>query len=302
MVGMTPRLQQTGSQSAAAPHPWVSPPQIKTLIVAVDGSGRAEQMAQSLLHLPHFANLNLMLVHVVKPQITSTMVAAHWQQAEDLLAAAQASFANPDRIQTRLMEGDPKIVLNQLAQREPDPLLILGTSQHHRFVAIFENSISQFLFQTAQCPMLMVRDDLYLKRIQRIMVALNPSAASQAALQLAIQIAQGIQGAQIQLARVQLDTVGTTHDPVIDQAIRQLSRHHLAYQVLHAVGNPGAEIARLSSESNADLLLMGSPDRRPRFARGLPDLDRLFGSSTSDYLRQHSACPVLMVRSQSNLD
>jgi nucleotide-binding universal stress UspA family protein len=45
------------------------------------------------------------------------------------------------------------------------------------------------------------------------------------------------------------------------------------------------------------LLILGSPDRRPSIAKGLPDLDRLLGTSVSDYVRVYANCPVLMARS-----
>jgi len=45
-----------------------------------------------------------------------------------------------------------------------------------------------------------------------------------------------------------------------------------------------------------DLLFLGSPDRRPSVAKSLPDLDRLLGSSLSDYVRVNANCPVLLAR------
>jgi nucleotide-binding universal stress UspA family protein len=50
---------------------------------------------------------------------------------------------------------------------------------------------------------------------------------------------------------------------------------------------------------NVDLLLLGSPDRRPSIAKGIPDLDRLLGESLSDYVRVYAPCPVLMTRISS---
>ena len=46
----------------------------------------------------------------------------------------------------------------------------------------------------------------------------------------------------------------------------------------------------------ADLLVIASQDRRPVVARGLVDIDRLLGSSVSDYIRVHAPAPVLLVR------
>jgi nucleotide-binding universal stress UspA family protein len=42
--------------------------------------------------------------------------------------------------------------------------------------------------------------------------------------------------------------------------------------------------------------MVGSPDRRPSIARSLPDLDRLLGSSVSDYVRVNATVPVLLTR------
>jgi nucleotide-binding universal stress UspA family protein len=49
---------------------------------------------------------------------------------------------------------------------------------------------------------------------------------------------------------------------------------------------------------NVDLLMLGSPERRPTVARALPDLDRLLGQSLSDYVRVYANCPVMLVRSE----
>ncbi len=45
-----------------------------------------------------------------------------------------------------------------------------------------------------------------------------------------------------------------------------------------------------------DLLILGSPDRRPSSAKNLVDIDKLLGNSLSDYVRVYSNCPVLLVR------
>jgi nucleotide-binding universal stress UspA family protein len=52
----------------------------------------------------------------------------------------------------------------------------------------------------------------------------------------------------------------------------------------------------MTEEFNVDLLLLGSPDRRPSIAKTFVDLDRLLGSSLSDYVRVNSSCPVLLAR------
>ena len=60
-------------------------------------------------------------------------------------------------------------------------------------------------------------------------------------------------------------------------------------------GNPAQEICAAVEDGNSDLLVLASPDRRPSVARNLVDLDKLLGSSISDYVRVKAPCPVLLV-------
>jgi nucleotide-binding universal stress UspA family protein len=73
----------------------------------------------------------------------------------------------------------------------------------------------------------------------------------------------------------------------------------VTYKCAIASGNPGKEICAIADEYNVDLLMLGSPDRRPSIAKTLPDLDRLLGNSVSDYVRVHAPCPILLTRSAS---
>jgi len=68
------------------------------------------------------------------------------------------------------------------------------------------------------------------------------------------------------------------------------------YRCINSSGKAGQEICRLAEEMNVDLLILGSPDRRPSIAKTLPDLDRLLGGSLSDYVRVYANCPVLLAR------
>jgi len=43
-------------------------------------------------------------------------------------------------------------------------------------------------------------------------------------------------------------------------------------------------------------VVIASQDRRPLVAKALVDLDRLLGSSVSDYIRVHAPAPVMLVR------
>ncbi len=279
-------------------------PCFENIIAAIDGSGPTEQMVHTLLSLPAFAQCHVTLLHAVPSQTSAEDMRAEWQKGQELLAKTLQSFpAQPGvKISTQLVEGDPKVVVLQVAESLPDPLIVMGSRGRSRIVAILQNSVSQYVFQLSSCPMLLVKDDAYIKQPNRIMVAINNSSSAQEALSTAIELVTGIQGTQIFLARVQLDADAQGRDEVLDRAIATLKNRQIGHQVFTAVGDPGTEIVRLAEESKADLLVMGSPDRRPTIARSIPDLDRLLGRSISDYVRVHIGCPVLMVRSTHDTD
>ncbi|MEN9224330.1 MAG: universal stress protein [Thermostichus sp. HHBFW_bins_43] len=279
-------------------------PRFENVIAAIDGSGTTEQMIHTLLSLPAFAKSNVTLLHAVPSQTTAEDMRNEWQKGQELLAKTLQTFpAQPGvKISTQLVEGDPKVVVLEVAESLPNPLIVMGSRGRGRIIAILQNSVSQYVFQLSSCPMLLVKDDAYIKQPNRVMVALNNSPSAQEALSTAMELVAGIPGTQIFLARVQLDADNQSSDEVLNRAIDTLKQRQIGYRVFTAVGDPGTEIVRLAEQSDADLLVMGSPDRRPTIARNIPDLDRLLGRSISDYVRVHIGCPVLMVRSARDTD
>ena len=87
-------------------------------------------------------------------------------------------------------------------------------------------------------------------------------------------------------------------NPVLAPAIAEAKNRGIAYQCVASAGKPGEEICQFAESLNVNLLMLGSPDRRPSVAKNLPDLDRLLGTSLSDYVRVYANCPVLFVRSE----
>jgi nucleotide-binding universal stress UspA family protein len=65
---------------------------------------------------------------------------------------------------------------------------------------------------------------------------------------------------------------------------------------MHKVGDIARTVCNAAQEAKADLLVIASQDRRPVVAKSLVDIDRLLGSSVSDFIRVHAPAPVLLVR------
>jgi nucleotide-binding universal stress UspA family protein len=279
---------------------------IQKILVGVAGRGLCEEMFNMLMDIPSLKSASVTLLHVVPPQISADTMAEKLEEGGKILAQAiQKLNVDPTKVNTVLRQGDPKTIVCEVAEQENADLIIMGSRGLDRIRAILENSVSQYVFQLTSHPMLLVKDDTYVKKINRVMVAFDNSEASLQSLKLALFLLRDIKGGQVILTHVSKDLTGKSSedtspaaekDPVLAPAIAEAKKMGVAYRCISAVGRPGETICRLADDLNVDLLVLGSPDRRPSIAKSFVDLDRLLGNSLSDYVRVNSHCPVLLVR------
>jgi nucleotide-binding universal stress UspA family protein len=283
---------------------------IEKILLADSGTGQAEQMLRALMELPAIKPAAITVLHVVSPQVSSEdMQRKREEGAKTLAKAVEALHLDPQqtaRVTTMLQEGDPKDEVCRVAEAIDTDLIIMGSRGLKRLVSILENSVSQYVFQLSPRPMLLIRDDIFVKQINRVMVALNPSGSSKTALDLAFGMMRDVKGGKVILVHVNPDFkdrqeilgAAAEKDALLAPAVAEAKRRGVAYQCVVSAGKPGNQICQIADDTHADLLILGSPDRRPSVAKSLPDLDRLLGTSTSDYVRVNAPCPVLFVRQQ----
>jgi nucleotide-binding universal stress UspA family protein len=276
----------------------------KKILVAVAGRGLCEQMMNMLLEIPSIQReAEVTVLHIVPKKSSESAMASRLEEGGKILAEAVASLKlDEDRINPRLKQGDPKQTVLDVAEEENSDLIIMGSRALGRLQSILQQSVSQYVFQTTTRPMLLVKDDVYVKRINRVLVALDASETAQESLRVALQLLQESSGSSLTLLHVNPESKipSPDQDPILTAAAQKAKAYGVNTELLHAVGNAGEKICEIAEEKNADLLVLGSPDRRPSIAKGLPDLDRLLGSSLSDYVRVKANCPVLLVRNSSN--
>jgi nucleotide-binding universal stress UspA family protein len=264
-------------------------------------------MLDVLMDLPVMQKADITILHVVPPQITSESLTQKWDEGSKVLTKILEEVKiEPSKVATILRQGDPKSTVCQVADEIAADLIIMGSRGLKRLEAILENSVSQYVFQLTNHPMLLVKDDIYIKKIKRIMVALDKSPASDYALDLALYLFRDYPGELI-FARVNPDLKSEyapssqremEENPVIAAAVAKAKRFNVPYRCVVTGGKPGEQLCKLADDYNVDLLMLGSPDRRPSVAKSLPDLDRLLGTSLSDYVRVNANCPVLLARKE----
>ena len=151
--------------------------------------------------------------------------------------------------------------------------------------------------------MLLVKDDVNIKSINRVLVGYDNSIPAQQSLQIALSLLRDVKGSQLLIVQVKAESKAADaltkpeQDLVFAPAISEAKKQGVAYKCILASGNPGKEICNAAEEFHADLIIIGSPERRPSIAKNLPDLDRLLGNSISDYVRVKTPCPLLLTRS-----
>src|ERR671932_17694 len=277
---------------------------IQKILVAVAGRGLCEEMLNMLLEIPALQQVAVTVLHFLPPKITADAMSAKLEEGGKILAQAVKSIKlDASKISARLKQGEPKDVVLQVAEEEDSDLIIMGSRGLKRLEAILENSVSQYVFQLSPRPMLLVKDDAYVKQIRRVMVAMDKSDSAQQSFKLALSMLKNVNGGQLFLARVNpyrrqatATITDAESDPVLAPAVAEAKKQGVTYRCIYGTGKAGEEICRLADEMNVDLLILGSPDRRPSIAKSLPDLDRLLGGSLSDYVRVYANCPVLLAR------
>jgi len=150
--------------------------------------------------------------------------------------------------------------------------------------------------------MLLVRDDLYVRHVNRVMVAVDGTGVGDDAVKLACELVRDIPGGSLTGIHISRQDITPSRggkspaDEVLEKAVQRARSFGVEMKAIHSTGDIGRGVCSAAADQKADLLVIASQDRRPLVARGLVDIDRLLGSSVSDYIRVHSPAPVLLVR------
>lgn len=269
----------------------------RNILVADSGKGHVETMVGMMQSVPSFAGARFTLLHVLDVQGKTSLTDGMETGARLLAQAVGAMKLDPATVTTVLRQGDVKQTVLAVADETNADLIVMGSRGVGRLQSILVNSASQYVFQLSRRPMLLVRDDLYVRHPNRLLVAVDGTLISDSALNLACDLARGVEGMAVRVVHVSNQSGGSRMAKrILDKARLSARRLGVDVEMEERSGNPAQEICTAVEASNSDLLVLASPDRRPSVARNLVDLDKLLGSSISDYVRVKAPCPVLLVR------
>ncbi len=255
-----------------------------------------------LRDIPAVRLARLNLLHVVSEQAGENFQ-DHWQKAAGIVAEAVGRLGlDPSEVNTIIRQGDAKQTVLKVADELEADLIVMGSRGLSRLQSILGNSASQYVFQLSTRPMLLVRDDLYVRHINRVMVTVDGTGVGDDAIKLACEMVREIPGGTLTGVHVSRQDLTPSRggkspaDEVLEKAVQRARGYGVEMKALHRTGDIGRTVCAAAEETKADLLVIASQDRRPVVAKALVDLDRLLGSSVSDYIRVHAPAPVLLVR------
>ena len=275
----------------------------RNLLIADSGKGHVEEMVRMLQDVPSLKRARATLLHVV-PEQSKAKAEDHRADAESLLGKATERMGlQADSVKILVREGDTKQAVLKVAEEIDSDLIVMGSRGLGRLQSILANSTSQYVFQLSSRPMLLVRDDLYVRHVNRVMVTIDGTGVGDDALRTACELISEIPGGTLTGLHVvrqeSTPTRGgrTRADEILDAAVQRARGFGVELRPMTSFGKDiGRAVCAAAGEANADLVVIASQDRRPLVARGLVDLDKLLGGSVSDYIRVHAPAPVLLVR------
>ncbi len=280
---------------------------IEKILLASSGPGNTETMFKALLEIPMIQRSQVTVLKVIPPKNAAGKMGEQRSSSEQELADTITRLGiETSKVTSMLREGEPKDEVCKVADEINANLIIMGSRGLGGLKAILKNSVSQYVFQLSSRPMLLVKDDLYsIRPIKRVLVALDKSDMAKETLKVAIDLIRDVKDSELVFVhtlsnlRSSIDEAINAKpetDPVLAPAIAAAKRYRLNYRCVAPEGKPGQRICELADQLNVNLLILGSPDRRPSIAKGFPDIDRLLGGSLSDYVRINAPCPVLLTR------
>ena len=167
----------------------------RNLLIADSGKGHVEEMVRILRAIPPCRQARLNLLHVVSEQGGADLE-EHRARIDNLLSEAVRRFeVDPGDVNVLVREGDAEQTVVKVADELDADLIVMGSRGLGRLQSILSNSASQYVFQLSTRPMLLVRDELYVRAINRVMVTIDGTGVGDDALRMACEMVRDIPGA-----------------------------------------------------------------------------------------------------------
>jgi len=236
----------------------------RNLLIADSGKGHVEEMVRMLRDIPTVRQARINLLHVV-PEQAGDNYTEHSQKAAGIVAEAVQRLAlNPSEVNTIIRQGDTKQTVLKVADELDADLIVMGSRGLGRLQSILSNSASQYVFQLSTRPMLLVRDDLYVRHVNRVMVAVDGTGVGDDAITLACELVRDIPGGSLTGIHISRQDITPSRggkspaDEVLEKAVQRARSFGVEMKAIHSTGDIGRGVCAAAADQKADLLVIVS--------------------------------------------
>lgn len=300
-------------------------PEVPRVVVGTDFSPSAEDALRWARRLAERINAQLHVVHVLPSPDVPVPGGERWftdvsaeeaamlvqrKQAEDLMDALLDRQANgAEDVSAHFIEGnDPAASLRLFAQDEGAEMLVIG-AHGRRGLGPLVGRITRAMANQAPCPVVVVRGAGEKRAPGSLLVPLDFSRGSDAALEVATRLAERA-GARLTLLHAlrtypyagfygeyseAVQSALASEKAQAEQALREqataLESKGLRVETVVGVGYAPEVIAKWLDESDADLVVMGT--------QGKSAVARFVLGSVAETVLRTAPCPVMLVPLES---
>lgn len=271
------------------------------LCLAFAFSPRAEALVSEAVRLTRVFNGRLSVLHVGNCTI---------EEKSQIAAMLKNQGLTENQFEIICEAGSPSKVILSVCKREKIDLLIAGALQKENIIKYYLGTIGRTILRKADCSVLMLTDPkegglTY----DNIVTLAEDSPYVEQAIALSCQLAQASKTKWVHIVRelkmygLTLTAMEQNSEQEYDQQRHQLLKEEIdeVEKILCRVpheeikinikvisGKSGYELARFAEKKNADLLIVGAPERQFRF------FDRLF-THDLEYIFADMPCNLLIV-------
>ena len=167
------------------------------ILYADSGADNAQDMLKILLELPVTQNAEVTVLRVISPKTSEEESIAQDEAQLKIEALIGKLGIEGKKAVSRIEEGEAKTTVLKVAQEIDADLIIMGSRGLGKLQSILSNSVSQYVFQLTDRSMLLVKDDIYVKKLKRVMVAIDKSPAANFALDVTLNMLRGYKDAEV---------------------------------------------------------------------------------------------------------
>lgn len=276
---------------------------IKRVGVAIAFSPRIEAILFEAARIKNMLNAELILIHVGSSGEKET------SRLSQLLA--KTGLSDKDDVKIFWEQGKPSQRIAATCKREKVDLLIAGALKKENLVSYYIGTIARKIIRKADCSvLLLINPSVTPQRFHTIVVDADDRPHVEASLRAACQIAIKDEAPWLHIVR-ELKMYGLTMTAAeqcseeeyeemrnklvqseiesVEKILQRIPHEGIKINIKLVSGKSGFELSQFTKRQNADLLIIGAPDRRFSL------FDRVF-THDQEYIFADLPCNLLIIQ------